>query len=488
MKPFEILCPHCGESVEISEAIAAPLINAERQKAGAEVGRRVAEAVAAAEEKVRAAVECDAAARIRTAEVAAAEIGSKLKLAQMNELAVRKAQEQLRIEKEELELTIQRRIDEVALQRIAQARVSIEEDWQSKLEAANACILEKDAQLRAAEAIELEAREVKRQAEEAQRQLELTVTRRMDEERAAVRESALRERDEEARLKLADKDKLLGELRDQIDELRRKGDRPAQQLTGDVLELDLHALLSAAFPLDTLERVKKGQSGADILQIVRGRSGQVCGRILWEVKRTKAWNNTWLGKLRDDQQEAKADIAALMTETLPDDILHFDCREGVWVSSISTAVSMVSALRQGIMEAARVRASATSAGTKKDLVFSYLTGIEFRQRIRGLIEPITEMRASLDQEKRHVTKLWSTRERHIERVEKSVCMLYGELHGIIGTSLPSVEGLMLEDATIGLDARPGDAPVIGLSTGEGAIVAPPERVPVIVSRSEQKNA
>jgi len=470
MNLLEVQCPHCGESVEISEAIAAPLIHAERQKADAEVARRVAEGVSAAKEKVRAAIECDAAARIRAAEAVAAEIEGKLKLAQTNELAVRKAQEQLRIEKAELELTIQRRIDEVALQRIAQVRVSIEQDWQAKLEAANACILEKDARLHAAEALELEAREMKRQAEDIQRQLDLTISRRMDEERAAVRTAALRERDEELRLKLADKDKVLNELREQIDDLRRKGDRPQQQLTGDVLELDLHALLSAAFPHDALERVKKGQSGADILQIVRGRSGQVCGRILWEVKRTKAWNNSWLGKLRDDQQEAKADIAALMTETLPDDIRHFDCLDGVWVSSISTAVPMASALRQGIMEAARSRASATSAGTKKDLVFSYLTGIEFRQRIRGLIEPVTAMRASLDQEKRHFTKLWGAREKHIEGIEKSVCMLYGELHGIVGTSLPSVEGLVLEDGASEVSEPPIDAPRIGPPTSEGAVL------------------
>jgi hypothetical protein len=512
MSTLEINCPHCGEGFELTEALAAPLLEAERANVDNEVERRILVEVTSAEAKGRAAAEAEAAAKIRVAETLAQESTTMLRDAQAQELVVRQDRQRLIQEKAAIELTVQRRVDEEKQQAASQAkaaadgewqermtaaeknladkdaqlreaeqaeirarqvqqqaeeslrqadiivarrvdegkqriasevRAAVDLDWQAKMKLAQDALSTKDAKLREAEQAELQARELKEQANEALRQVELTVARRLDEERVKVRDVAVHERDEEHRLKLGEKDKQLDDMRKQIEELRRKGDRASQQLVGDVLELDLEDVLSHAFPHDKFERMKKGQSGADLLQTVRTLSGQSCGRILWESKRTKSWSHGWLGKLREDQRAAKSELAALITETLPENVQSFDLIDGVWVSGISTAVPMAAALRQGIVETARARIAADGAGTKKDLVYGYLTGAEFRQRVVGMLEPIMEMRDSLTKEKTLLTRQWSTREKQLDRALHNVANLYGDLHGIVGNSLPAVEGLSL---------------------------------------------
>ena len=245
------------------------------------------------------------------------------------------------------------------------------------------------------------------------------------------------------RLKLGEKDKQLEEMRAQIEELRRKGDRAPQQLVGEILELDLFEILSQAFPADQFERTRKGQGGADVLQTVRTPSGIVCGRILWETKRTKAWNPAWLAKLREDQRASKADIAALVSETLPEQIRHFDQVESIWVSSIELGTAMAAALRQGLMETARARAAAEGADAKKDLTYNYLTGSEFKQRVRGVLEPLVALQQGLLTEKASTQRQWSLREKQLEKLMRSISGMYGDLQGIVGTSLPTLEGLTM---------------------------------------------
>jgi hypothetical protein len=271
------------------------------------------------------------------------------------------------------------------------------------------------------------------------------VARRLDEERAKVRELALKERDDDYRLKLSEKDKQLTELKEKLDEAQRKADQGSQQRTGEVLELDLHNTLQAAFPFDLFERIPKGQRGGDVLRTVRSPTGADCGRILWESKRTKNWQESWLPKLRDDQREARADIAAIASETLPEDVTSFGERDRVWVTSLGTVVPVAGALRYVLIETATARRAGDLTDSKKDLIFAYLTGPQFRQRMTSVAEAYVEMRSDLDREKRLIVKQWSTREKQLDRVAAGMACVYGDLQGIVGASLPRVEGLSLPE-------------------------------------------
>ena len=109
------------------------------------------------------------------------------------------------------------------------------------------------------------------------------------------------------------------------------------QLQGEVLELALEELLRATFPFDTIEEVAKGIKGADCVQHVKNNVGDVCGKIIYESKRTKAFTNEWIEKLKKDMRAQQADIAILVTEVLPKDMEHFGIKDGIWICRFSEA-------------------------------------------------------------------------------------------------------------------------------------------------------
>ncbi len=443
MSDVTIKCPHCGEGFELTEALAGPLLEAERAKAraeGAKVSAAEREAIAVA---AKQAVAGDHALELKARDKALAEQAVKLKSAERAELAALQAKKAADEALERTDLEVARRVEEERGAIAAAAANRATSEAGAKLAAAEAQIAEKDAKLVAAQQAELDAHRLQNEAVEAKREAELTVARRLDEERTKVREQALRERDEEHRLKAAEKDAQMRAMQEQIEELRRTGAVTSQQLVGDVQEVDLLTTLTEAFPMDRFERVKKGQRGADVLQSVISVGGADCGAILWESKRTKNWSEPWLGKLREDQREAKADIAALATETLPEGQASFGEREGVWVTPLTTVVPVAAALRHLLINVATTRRAATLADSTKDHVFTYLTSPQFRQQVARVVEGYEEMRTDLDKEKRATTTSWSKREKQLDRILGGMTGFYGDLQGIVGASLSPVEGLML---------------------------------------------
>ncbi|RYD75199.1 MAG: DUF2130 domain-containing protein, partial [Verrucomicrobiaceae bacterium] len=218
----------------------------------------------------------------------------------------------------------------------------------------------------------------------------------------------------------------------------------SQQLQGEVQELDLENVLRLKFPLDSIEPVPKGEFGGDLLQRVVGSSGQECGEILWESKRTKNWSDAWLTKLRDDQRRAKAEISILVTQALPKGVDNFDIIEGVWVVSPRAVVPVATILRNGLLQISLARQVNEGQQTKTEMVYQYLTGPRFRHRIEAIVEAFSSMQEDLDRERKALMKQWAKRESQIERVMSSTVGMYGDLQGIAGRSLQEIEGLSLE--------------------------------------------
>ena len=492
---------------EVAKARAAELValKAKREAEDArlaidvEVARRVAEQTAAATDRVRSeateqhALELEAerrhAADARAALTAAltrARETSDASLAEMKrqldareaelakardaELAAFNAKQDAENAKRTIEVEVARRVAEGVTAAADKARNEATAQHATELESVRRALAEQEAKLAEAREAEIAARRAVREAEEAKRETELLVERRLDEERGKVREQALKERDDEYRLKVQEKELQLQELKQKLDEAQRKAELGSVQRMGEVLEVDLFETLGQAFPTDDIERVKKGQKGGDLIQTVRNSSGVVCGRIKWESKHTQNWSATWLPKLREDQREHKCDIAALMTETLPADVTHFDLIDGVWVSAITTVVPMATALRRGLMETSMARRAAAGADSTKDRVYTYLTGQEFKARVQGIVEPMIEMRSSLDAEKRAAARQFAARDKQIERVVTGLSGMYGDLQGTVGPSLPSVTGLALPEPEVVAQADTTTSPEGNASAPDDAQV------------------
>jgi hypothetical protein len=258
-----------------------------------------------------------------------------------------------------------------------------------------------------------------------------------------TREQAKKEAEEGLKLKVLEKEQTIVSMQKQIEELKRKAEQGSQQLQGEVQELELEALLRTKFPRDTIESVPKGEHGGDALQHVVGPSGQPCGTIIWESKRTKNWSDGWLAKLREDQRAAKAEIAVIVSQSLPKDVDTFGVVEGVWVTHPKTVLPLALTLRHTLIEVGCARQASEGQQTKTEMIYQYLTGPRFRHRVEAIVEAFSAMQEDLDKEKKAITKQWAKREEQIERVMQATAGMYGDLQGIAGKTIQEIEGLEL---------------------------------------------
>lgn len=226
------------------------------------------------------------------------------------------------------------------------------------------------------------------------------------------------------------------------EDLTRKLNQGSQQLQGEVLELELEHVLSNSFLHDQIEEVKKGQRGADVLHTVHTQYGVACGKIIWEAKRAEHWNDKWLHKLKDDQQEAKADIAVLVTTVMPKGKDEIIVRMGdVWVISPQVIKPVAEMLRSALLEANKLKLVNTGRNEKIELLYNYLSSAQFSQKIRTMLETFESMRSDLESEKRAMQKIWSKRQTQIERVTINMTTVVGDLQGIAHEALPQLEDL-----------------------------------------------
>jgi hypothetical protein len=280
-----------------------------------------------------------------------------------------------------------------------------------------------------------------RELEDAKREVELTVEKKVQENLAAVRDKARLEAEDALKSKVTEKETQIAGMARQIEELRRRADQGSQQLQGEALEIELESLLRSRFPRDLIEPVAKGEFGGDVIHRVLGPGGQTCGTILWESKRTRNWNDAWLAKLRDDQRTAKAEIALIVSTALPKGIETFDLVDNVWITEPKFAIPLAIALRQSLIDVAASRQAQEGQQTKMEMVYAYLTGPRFRHRIDAIVEKFTDMQADLDRERKTMTRLWAKREEQLRGVLDSTAGLYGDLQGIAGRAMQEIESL-----------------------------------------------
>lgn len=292
---------------------------------------------------------------------------------------------------------------------------------------------------------ELKFLKEKRDLEEREKNFELEYQKKITEESAKIEEKAMKRSEEAHRLKDLEHDKKLQDAIKANEELKRKLEQGSQQTQGEVLELELEAILKAEFPFDEILPVDKGVKGADIIQKVCDRSGRECGTIIWESKRTKGWSDGWIRKLKDDQRVEKAEIAVLVSTVLPKEVKNARFKDGIWISDDESSLTLAHALRASLIEVTSVRAAAVGKNEKMEVVYSYLTGTEFKQRVEAIVEAFVAMQDDLGKEKRFYQKNWAKREKQIQRVIDNTFGMHGDLAGLIGISLPQIKMMELPE-------------------------------------------
>ena len=402
-------CPECGARIELTEALTGEI-----------------------EQGLRAGFESEVRKREQTLAAKTTQLAEQ--------------QEKLAHQHDRLEDEIQARLARAKAQLTASALKRAHSEHQLNTEALERQVAEQQKKLKAAHAQELSLLEKQRLLAEKTESLELEVARRIEKERQKIAEQAGKRAAQEQQLKLREKEDLIKSLESKLGDLQRKIELGSQERQGEALEGQMQELLERSFPVDDFAEVKKGARGGDVLQTVRNTTGNACGTILWETKNTQEFQRSWIEKLKKDQQEAGADVAVIMTVTLPKALERFGVMEDVWITDHGSAVGLATALRGGLLDVARQKRVSAGQESMKDVVYEYVTGQEFALHIKAVVTAFGQMQGQLDREKRAMQKIWKEREKQIAVVLDNVIGMRGSLEGLVGPQkrLPDIELLTLE--------------------------------------------
>jgi hypothetical protein len=323
------------------------------------------------EEDLRKNIAADFETQLRLLEQNNKDNEEKLKLARQKELAFLQKEQELKNREAELELSVQRKLQE--------ERVKIADE-----------------------------------------------IRKLEEQKTASKET-------EYQLRLRELEKQLEDQKKLAEEMKRRAEQGSMQMQGEVQELILEEMLKSSFPFDLVCEVGKGVRGADCILTVRNNLGQECGTIIFESKRTKHFDKNWIEKLKTDMRSTAADVGVIVTQAKPENLDSFGAIEGIWICSFSEVAALVHVLRDGIIKIYGAARSQQNKGDKMHLLYDYLTSNEFSEQWKAIREGFLAMKQSIQKERDAMERLWKAREKQLEKVLLNASHIRGSIEGIAGS-------------------------------------------------------
>ncbi len=324
-------------------------------------------------------------------------------------------------------------------------RKSITADFENQLQLLKNAHNDSEEKLKEARKKELEFLQKEQQLINKEAELEIQIQKKLQAERVSLAEQIQKQeaeksslKENELLLKLKEKEVQLEEQKKLADEMRRRAEQSSMQRQGEAQELLLEDILKENFPFDLIEEVGKGVEGADCIQTVRNGSGKECGKIIYESKRTKGWSNNWIDKLKADMRSRGADVAILVTQTFPKDMDRFGEKDGIWICSFTEVMSVAAIIRSSVVKVFEIQRSEENKGDKMQLLYNYLTGVEFKGQVEAIAEGFLSMKNSITKERMQMEKIWKEREKQLEKVLLSTSGLYGSVKGIAGASVGDI--------------------------------------------------
>ncbi|MBP6913270.1 MAG: DUF2130 domain-containing protein [Candidatus Levybacteria bacterium] len=340
---------------------------------------------------------------------------------------------------------------------IEKAKTETEEKVRKKLQSEQELILKdsenekselRDQNMKLQESL-LELNKSLRNLKTKDEERELEMEKKLASDTEKIRVEVTKKAEEEQRLKILEKDKQLSDTLKELEDARRKLQQGSQQTQGEAFELEFEEKLKHEFPNDTISEVAKGTRGGDIIQEVTDRNGNICGKILWELKNTKAWSEPWIDKLKSDQRSITAEYAVLISEAVPADVESAKFHKGVWIVKHEFVMGLAYSLRLSLVQIAMAKRANEGKQEKMDILYTYLSGTEFKHRVEAIIEAFTNMQTEIEKEKRYFANKWSRDEKNIRQVVDNTFGMQGDLKGIMGSALPDIKGVeMLDDGKL----------------------------------------
>lgn len=400
-----VKCPHCGNKFNPEDAIGHDIrIQLEKEFEGkmTENARRIEERVKK-QEMERYAVQ------IRLLEDERKAKASRLKELETAAVALAQREHQMKEREERAEIEMKKRL----LEREKLIREQVEKTAKEKA------------------FVEFQEKEQKLARE--REMLEVTMKKRVQEEAEKARE--------EERMKMAELQKKLDDQSRLINEMKRKSEQGSMQMQGEVQELAIENYLVTTFTRDEIQEISKGKRGGDCLHIIKNDYHHICGRILYESKRTKHFSYDWIAKIKDDMRLQQADLGVLVTEALPEGMTRFGEVDGIWVCTFVEFKALAMLFRHNLVRIGEVLASQENKGDKMQMIYTYVTGNEFKQKLEAAFESYNEMQEDLIKEKTMFTSQWARREKRLLKAMENLVSLYGDVRGIAGGAVQEIRCL-----------------------------------------------
>jgi len=404
-----VKCPHCGNKFNPEEAIGHDIreqVEKEFEAKWRENSRRI-------EEKVR-----QQELEKHTVQLRALEEDRKAKSTRVRELetaavGMQQRENQIREREERAEMEMKKRL----LEREKVIRAQIEK---TAMEKASLEMQEKEQKL-------IRDREM----------LDVMMKKRVHEESEKARD--------EERMKMAELQKKLDDQSRLINEMKRRSEQGSMQMQGEVQELAIENYLASTFSRDMIEEVSKGKRGGDCVHIVKNDYNHICGRILYESKRTKHFSHEWISKIKEDMRLQQADLGVIVTEALPEGMTRFAEIDGIWVCTFPEFKALSLLFRNNLVRIGEVLASQENKGEKMQMIYSYVTSNEFKQKLEAAFESYNEMQEDLIKEKTLFTSQWARREKRLLKAMENLVSLYGDVRGIAGGAVQEIRSLEMPD-------------------------------------------
>ena len=130
-------------------------------------------------------------------------------------------------------------------------------------------------------------------------------------------------------------------------------------------------------------------------------------------------------KLKDDQRAIKSGFSGNCVRSVARRRERVCFCDDVWICDIKLAVALATALRINLESLTREKAMSVGKNEKMEVLYSYLTGVEFKQRVEAIVEAFTSMDEGLRKERMAYEKIWSEQEKQIKKLLQilSACMV-----------------------------------------------------------------
>jgi hypothetical protein len=355
--------------------------------------------------------------------------------------------QKLKTEKAKQEEEIAKKINdgvkekEIALKKKIKAEA--EEEQSDALKSLREELNEKSSKIKELNKTTVELEKLKREKNELEETIKAESEKELNKKLLEEKVKIQKEESDKSELKLRELEKKLEDQKKLTEEMKRKQDQGSMQTQGEVQELAIEEWLAAKFPLDVIQEIKKGERGADCIQIVNTRTHQNCGTIYYESKRTKSFQTGWIEKFKSDIREKNAGIGVLVTDVMPPDMTRLGLKDGVWICSFDEFKGLCTVLRESIIQMSTAIVTQENKGDKMGMLYDFLTSNEFRLQIEAIVEGFTQMKTDLDSEQRSMRSIWKKREKQIDKVLLNTADMYGSIRGIAGNAVQTVALLEL---------------------------------------------